>query len=133
MKSILIAVLAFLALSCIVSGLVLVAHPNGGDLIKPVNLLGPTPFKDFLIPGIILTAVIGGINLLAVIFNIQHRDSHYNWSLAGGIVVIVWILAEMMMIKAASWLHFLFLGCGVLIMLLSLRLKAKSKLTLPHT
>ncbi len=127
MKSVLLFLLSFITLSCAVCGLLMATQPNGSNLNLLASLLGPTPFRSFLIPGIILAVVVGGTNLLALIFNIRHQDNRYNWALAGGTLIAGWIFAQVILIRAANWLHFLFFGCGLIIILLSLRLKVKLK------
>jgi hypothetical protein len=125
MKSILFFLIAFIAVSAFLSGLLMIAEPGGSILNLPVSILEPTPFKDFLIPGIILSAVVGGTNLLAVVFNLKQHASRYNWALAGGIMICGWIIAQMILIQAAHWLHFIYLAAGVLIILVAWQLKGK--------
>ena len=125
MKSLLFILLSFLALTAILSGLFMISKPNGEIINLPLNLLDGTPFKDFLIPGILLTTVVGGVNLIAAVFNFQRHNKRYNWAIAGGIVVTGWIVMQMTLIYAAHWLHFLYLGIGILIILLAYQLKGK--------
>lgn len=125
MKSLLFFLVAFIAISASLSGLLLISEPDGSILNLPVSILEATPFKDFLIPGIILTGVVGGINLLAVFFNLQRHTNRYNWALAGGITITGWIIAQMILIQTAHWLHFVYLAAGILIMLVAWQLKGK--------
>ena len=125
MKTILFILVSFIALTATFSGILMITNPDGGILNLPLSLLDGTPFKNFLIPGIILTIVVGGVNLLAVFYNIQRHANRYNWAMAGGIVVCGWIFAQMILIHAVHWLHFLYLGIGMLIILLTYQLKGK--------
>ena len=125
MKSLLFILLSFLALTAILSGLFMISKPNGEIINLPLNLLDETPFKDFLIPGILLTTVVGGVNLIAAVFNFQRHNKRYNWAIAGGSVISGWILVQMILMDTAHWLHFLYLGIGILIILLAYQLKGK--------
>ena len=125
MKSLLFLLISFIAVTSVLSGLLMISNPDGGILNLPLVLLNGTPFKNFLIPGILLTTIVGGVNLLAVFHNIQRHDNHYNWAIAGGIMISGWIIGQMIIIQAAHWMHFLFLGVGILIILLAYQLKGK--------
>lgn len=125
MKTLLFILVAFVALTSVISGLIMMSDPEGVILNMPVSLLQGTPFRDFLIPGIILATVVGGINLLAVAYNLNRHPSRYNWALAGGLVISGWIVIQMLLIQMVNWLHFLYLGIGILIMLTAYQLKGK--------
>ena len=125
MKSLLFILVSFLAVTATLSGLIMISNPDGGVMNLPLSLLDGTPFKNFLIPGILLTTIVGGVNLLAVFYNIQRHINRYNWAIAGGIMISGWIVVQMILIHAAHWLHFLYLGIGILIILLAYQLKGK--------
>ncbi|MBK7123911.1 MAG: hypothetical protein IPH68_14640 [Chitinophagaceae bacterium] len=125
MKTLLFILVAFVALTSFISGLIMMSDPEGVILNMSVSLLEGTPFRDFLIPGIILATVVGGVNLLAVAYNLNRHRSRYNWALAGGLLITGWIVVQMLLIQMANWLHFLYLGIGVLIILTAYQLKGK--------
>lgn len=125
MKSLLFILVSFVAVTATLSGLIMISNPDGGVMNLPLSLLDGTPFKDFLIPGILLSTIVGGVNLLAVFYNIQRHVNRYNWAMAGGIMISGWIVVQMILIQAAHWLHFLYLGIGILIILLAYQLKGK--------
>lgn len=125
MKTILLIFLAFVAITSILSGSLMMSDPNGSLLNLSPELLKPTPFKNFLIPGLLLTVIVGGINLTAVIYNLQRNNNRYNWAIAGGLAITGWIIAEMILLQLSHWLHYAYLIAGVLIILLSYQLKGK--------
>jgi len=125
MKALLFIMVSFIAVTSTLSGLLMISSPDGKIIGLPLSLLDATPFKDFLIPGILLTAIVGGTNLIAVFFNIQRDTNRYNWAMAGGFVISGWIIAQMILIHAAHWLHFLYLAIGILTILLAYQLKGK--------
>jgi hypothetical protein len=125
MKWLLFILVSFIALTATLSGLIMMSNPDGSILKIPLSLLSETPFKDFLLPGLLLTALVGVINLIAVYYNILRHPLRYNWAMAGGFMISGWITAQMILINAAHWLHFIYLGIGILIILLAYQLKGK--------
>jgi hypothetical protein len=125
MKTVLFLMISFIGITSALSGLLLISNPDGSIMNLPPSLLNGTPFKNFMVPGIILTAAVGGVNLVAVVNNIQRSSNRYNWAIAGGVMICGWIIVQMILIKAAHWLHFLYLGTGLLIILVAYQLKGK--------
>ena len=125
MKALLFILVSFIAVTSTISGLLMIVNPYGEILNLPLNLLNGTPFKDFRIPGILLTALVGCTNLLAVFYNLQRHPNRYNWALAGGIMISGWIIAQMIIIRTFHWLHLIYLPIGLLIILIAYQLKGK--------
>jgi hypothetical protein len=125
MKSILFILVSFIALTAILSGLVMISNPDGGILNLPLSLLYDTPFKDYKLPGTLLTVFVGGINLAALFLNLQRHPQRYSWSIAGGAVTSGWIIIQMILIGVFHWLHALYLVLGILIILIAYQLKGK--------
>ncbi len=125
MKTLLFILVFFIALTSALSGLLMMSDPGGEILNLPLSLLVDTPFKDFRIPGFLLATIVGGTNLLAVFYNIQRHPGRYNWAIAGGIMISGWIIAQVILIRTVHWLHFIYLGIGLLIILIAWQLKGK--------
>jgi membrane-associated protease RseP (regulator of RpoE activity) len=126
MKILLFLLVAFVALTATISGLVMIANPvDGGILNLPKELLSNTPFKNFLLPGILLTGLVGCVNIMAIVRQIQQHPHRYNWAIAGGVMISGWIIVQMIMINALTWLQLVYLGTGVLIALTAYQLKGK--------
>lgn len=126
MKTLLFILVSFVAVTATISGLIIISNPNNGGIINlSANLLKETPFKNFFIPGLVLTVIVGGINLLAVFYNIQRHANRYNWAMAGGAMLSVWVIVQMILIRSFSWLQFLYLGVGLLTILTAYQLKGK--------
>lgn len=125
MKTLLFVLVSFVALTSFFSGLLLISNPDGSILNLPLSLLQTSPFKNFLIPGIVLAVLVGGVNLAAVFQNLQRRPNRYNWAIAGGFMICGWILVQAVMIDSFNWLHFTYLACGLLIILTGWQLKGK--------
>lgn len=125
MKTLLLVLISFVALTGTVSGLIMMSDPGGVILNLPIGLLQDTPFKDFMIPGLLLFTIVGGVNLLAVFFNMQRNPNRYNWAMAAGISITGWIVVQLLLIGYGNLLHYLYLGIGILVFLLAYQLKGK--------
>lgn len=125
MKTLLFILISFVAFTATISGLVMISDPSGEILYLELRLLDGTPFKDFLIPGVLLATIVGGVNLLAVFYNMQRHPYRYNFALAGGAVLAGWLIAQVIFIHTLHWLHFAYLGIAVLIILIAYQLKGK--------
>lgn len=125
MRQVLFVLIAFVALTAIVGGLMMMAGPKGSSLLLGVDLLQGTPFRDFFYPGLILAFLIGGVNLAAVVMSMLQHRQRYNWSLAGGLLLCGWIIVQMLMLNTVHWLQLSYLFIGILIVLLSYQLKGK--------
>lgn len=125
--------LAFQSLGGLFGGISLVLSPSGEMMKMPLTLLQGSPFSTFLIPGLILLLVLGifpgflAFSLLrrpewkwAGILNIYH-GIHWAWtySLYLGIMLVVWILAEIMWIEY-DILQTIYGLVGVVILILTL-------------
>jgi hypothetical protein len=124
MRLILFILVALTGLTTTICGMLLIAHPGGVVLGLTTTLLKGTFLNDFTIPGIILTLV-GAINIAAIFSQMQRSRNRYNWSLAGGIMISGWIIAQVILVHVIHWLQFVFLATGIFIILLSFQLKGK--------
>lgn len=126
MRILIFILLGFVTLTAIGSGLMMIADPSGSALGLPLDLLETTPFANFLFPGILLASLVGGSALLALFFwmDRQHAKA-YNWSLASGGILSVWILFQMLLVQWFHWLPLVFLVVGLGIVLGAVQLKKK--------
>lgn len=125
MKSILFIMNSFVAVSAIISGILMVIVPDGSLLALSTGLLYETPFHDFLLPGILLCSIVGGVNMIAVIFCLRNHPSRYNWAIAGGFVSGGWMLGEFILISEIHWLQVVYMFGSVMIVLTAYQLKGK--------
>lgn len=116
--------LFFLGLSAIGGGSALIISPSGkllGGL--PLSILQNSPFTNFLIPGIILFAVLGLFPTLLIFalrkktassfaehFNF-FKDMHWAWSFSVYVAfaLIIWIQVETIFVQAVGWLQTLYM------------------------
>lgn len=125
MKSILFILIAFVAVTSAVSGLLLFFNPEGSLFQLQAGLLEGTPFNDFRLPGLILALLVGGINALAVFFNLQRHRRRYQWAMAGGFILCGWVTGQWLLLNQLHWLQFLYFGIGILIILTAYQLQGK--------
>jgi len=111
----------FIAVGAIAGGGVLVAWPDGSAMGMPVAMLQFSPFADFLMPGLLLLGVIGGGHLWAGILVVRRAPGARLASVAAGAALIVWIGVQVAMIRSAHWLHLLYFGLGVAVVVLAVR------------
>ncbi|MBL0181953.1 MAG: hypothetical protein IPP96_06510 [Chitinophagaceae bacterium] len=126
MRTLLFILVCFVAITSLVSGILIITHPDGSVMQMSVDLLKTSPFKNFLVPGIVLTVLVGGTNLLAAFFNMKRSANRYNWALAGGVMISGWTVVQMILINTIFWLQFVYLGIGIVIMLIAYQLKGKA-------
>ena len=133
-RNLLIVLLAFLGLGAIGGGGVLIISPSGKLIGMPLSMLSPSPFYNFLIPGIILFLVLGVIPFLLIIALLKKpilkfaeqfnffSDMHWAWTYTIYIafILIFWIQIEMVLLSAVSWLHTFYMLLAVVIIFVAL-------------
>jgi hypothetical protein len=133
-RNLLIALLAFLGVGAIFGGAVFIISPSGKLIGMPLAILNPSPFHNFLIPGIILFFILGIIPLLLIAALLKKppskladrfnffNDMHWVWTYTIYIafILIFWIQIEMIMLSAVSWLHTFYMLLAVVIIFVSL-------------
>jgi hypothetical protein len=104
----------FVGIGAVASGLGFILAPDGSNLGLTTEALSQSPFKSYLVPGILLLLVNGIGNLTAVVLSYrQHRLAGHAGIIFGG-ALIVWIIVQVIMIGFASWLQPAFLIIGII-------------------
>jgi hypothetical protein len=81
-------------------------------LSPPVEYLEGSPFGSYLVPGIILAVVLGGVHLVAFVLVYRRHD---RWILASAIAAfdaLIWIFVQMMFIPF-SFLQAFYFALGL--------------------
>lgn len=119
-RNILVGLLLFLGISALGGGSMLILSPSGrllGGL--PLSILKNSPFSDFLIPGIILSTVLGVFPCFtgyALMYQPQSKFaerlnlfSDMYWGLSFSIytsfAIIIWIQVETIFVQSVGWLQ----------------------------
>ena len=134
-RNIFLIVLGFLAIGAIGGGIVLVISPTGDLIGIPLSEFKNIPFNSYLIPGIILSSVLGAIPLLLIIallkkpvsklaeqFNI-FKDMHWSWtySIYIAFTLIGWVHIELIFLQGVvHWLHTFYMFYAILILIIAL-------------
>ena len=135
----LIVLQALLGLGALGGGAALMLGPQGQLLQMPVSMLETSPFRDFFIPGVLLFCLVGIFPML-VAYSLwklptwtwpeainPFRALHWSWagSLAAGVMVVVWIVVQVVMIRSAVFIHYLYIAWGVALVALTLLPQAR--------
>ena len=122
--------LIFLGVTAIIGAIPMILYPQGDLLHLPLSLLAHSPFRSFLIPGIILLTANGLLSFVALYQAMRIRNGYGWWVAFQGCVVSGWIVVEMIMFRAVAWLHCLYLAVGLVLigsgLALTRRLDTKS-------
>jgi hypothetical protein len=133
-RNVLLALLVFLGLGALGGGAVLIVSPNGELFGMPVSILEHSPFRSFLVPGIILFCVLGLVPSGLVVALLRKpdwrlaeqtnlfRDMHWAWtySMYVAFALIIWIQVEMVFLQAVHWLHTLYMALALAIIIVAL-------------
>ncbi len=122
-----------ISLNALVAGFLMLIKPNGSLLKMEPGWLEHSPFRDYLIPGLILFLLIGGGTAVTFtgllkknkwkwpeVFNLyEERYWAWTWSLYMGIILLIWITFQLIMTKY-FWLQpvIIFMGLGIIIVTL---------------
>jgi menaquinone-dependent protoporphyrinogen oxidase len=107
--------------SAVFGGAVFIARPDGSILEMPLSLLDHSPFHDFLVPGLLLFAVIGVGNTWAAWLHFRRSDYAGLGSLLGGGALVVWIVVQMILLRSFHVLQVAYLVLGLAIVSESIR------------
>lgn len=92
-----------------------------GDLIGvSTSVLGPTPFRDFLLPGLFLFFVLGIFPLIVAYAIFEGRQWARHGALAVGLVLTGWAIVEGVVLGFGERLQYLNLLQGVVVAILAL-------------
>jgi uncharacterized membrane protein YvlD (DUF360 family) len=118
-----IVTLAFLVLSAMAGSIPLIVDPSGDLLKMPLSLLRYSPFRTFLIPGIILLAA-NGLLALDVLWMALRRKPHYGlWTAFQGCVLLGWLAVERWMLRVIAWPHYAYGAVALLLIVTGLALR----------
>jgi hypothetical protein len=115
--------LAFVALNAFGGGY----YGLAGAVGVPREWLANSPFSDYVIPSLILMFGVGGTFLGAAFAVFAGLPSARRLSAAAGVVVILWIAAQVVIIGPVSWLQPVMLLVGATVFILARELPVPSE------
>jgi hypothetical protein len=122
MKIIQVFFLSVLCFTALAAGMVFMIHP-----LYPFGLslspLAYTPFENYFLPGLLLTMLVGGISLVALILQLQQLKAAFPWTLLSAIISIVWLIIQMNLLREFQWIQWVLILIGFLLIMVSLQIK----------
>jgi hypothetical protein len=102
-----------IGLAAVAGGVLLAVCPDGSLLGMSSGLLGPTPFTDYRLPGLLLAGVVGGSNLIAGL--VAWRAPRFA-GIAGLVAVTLllgWMSVQVELIGYCHWSQGVYLCLGM--------------------
>ncbi|MDF1508893.1 hypothetical protein PZE06_11990 [Robertmurraya sp. DFI.2.37] len=106
--------LLIVALGAISAGIGLILEPDGSNIGMSVELLNKSPFQNFLIPGIVLLTVNGIGSLVGSLLSFKRHQLTSIATISLGVILIIWIGAQVYWLGLISILQPLFFAIGLL-------------------
>lgn len=116
-RAIAIASLIFLGMTSLAGAVPLIVDPSGKLLSMPLSLLEHSPFRSFLIPGIILLIANCLLSFLVLRLMLRRISHYWRWILLQGCVLAGWILVQIVMIRTMIWAHHVYLALAAILIL----------------
>ncbi len=108
----------FVGIGAIFGGLAAILNPEQ-PLGASVEMLKNSPFKNFLIPGIILFTIIGLGNICAAMgICFKSKFQGYSSSVVS-LALAIWIIVQCLIISSIHFLHIIFFIIGLIKIILS--------------
>ena len=103
-----IVLLVFLGVTALAGSIPMMLHPHGNSTTLPLSTLANSPFRTYLVPGILLFLA-NGILAFGVLWIVIGRLSHHALLTAfqGG-VLLVWLIVECWLLETVIWLHYFY-------------------------
>lgn len=79
----------------------------------PPDLLATTPFDSYVIPGTILTLVVGGTQLIATYLLWTTHKYMYEAAAVSGFCLLIWITTEWYMIPSHHPIQIMYFGLAI--------------------
>ena len=113
MRVLLIVLQAFLAVSAMPAGLMLMWAPDGHLIQLPLAVLTNAPFTDFFWPGVLLFTVLGMGHAVGLVLTWQRAPLSDGAALVLGSGTVIWIVVQVIMTEPLFWIQGLIGGLGL--------------------
>lgn len=111
LRSLQLVLLGVVAATAFTGGIGLIAT-NG--LGMETNILKPTPFTSFFIPGLILAGIVGGTHAYALYARIKQKLTAQFFSAVAAFGLIIWLFIEVYWLLHTSPLQLIYFTIGIL-------------------
>lgn len=112
-----------IGVGAIIAGALLAIAPDGRYLQMPLDMLKNSPFRNFLVPGLILFLVNGVGNTVSAILCFRLSKIAAFSGMVFGFGLIIWIFVQVNMIGGGSWLQYLYFGLGILVLVVGIAMR----------
>jgi hypothetical protein len=102
----------FIGVGAIDGGYLLISDPSGANMGFDLELLRSSPFKDYLIPGVLLFSINGLGSILGGLLSIMRYRFSGELAMILGLFLVLWIIFQMLWIGLVSWIQPLYLVFG---------------------
>lgn len=106
--------LFFTALSALAAGGIFISDPSGQKMGMSTDYLKLSPFRSFLIPGILLFIINGILNLFAAILTLKNHYRANTLVTFQGVLLCGWIILQVLMVRDINPLHIIMFTIGVI-------------------
>lgn len=113
MRVLLIVLQAFLAVSAMPAGLMLMWAPDGHLIQLPLAVLTNAPFTDFFWPGVLLFTVLGMGHAVGLVLTWRRAPLGARAALVLGAGAVIWIVVQVIMTEPLFWIQGLIGGLGL--------------------
>lgn len=113
MRVLLIVLQAFLAVSAMPAGLMLMWAPDGHLIQLPLAVLTNAPFTDFFWPGAVLFTVLGMGHAVGLVLTWRRAPLADGAALVLGSGTVIWIVVQVIMTEPLFWIQGLIGGLGL--------------------
>jgi hypothetical protein len=116
--------IAIMAFSSSVIGLLMINFPNGAISGVAEDTLRATGLNDLILLGLMFI-VVGALNIGAFFSLVQSGTYQYRWSVIAGLILLFSMMVTIAVTTLYYQLQIAIAGVGIMIILLSLQLKGK--------
>jgi hypothetical protein len=103
-----------IGVGAVIGGFGLVLAPDGANLKLPLEALNKSPFRNYLIPGIVLLCINGICNLGGSILSFSRKRYAGGTAMVLGAFLIIWIVVQVWWIGLISFLQPLYFCIGLI-------------------
>jgi hypothetical protein len=118
-----IVLLILTAINATVAGVLFIIDPSGSKMGLTLDYIADSPFRSYLIPGIILLIINGLFNFITALLMIKNKSYSNILVILQGILLMGWIVIQVDMVKDISPLHIIMFIIGALLAILGYLLK----------
>ena len=115
-----IILLLFNGIGALYGGTNFILHPNGDSMGMSVNWLTHTPFKDYLVPGIVLVIVNGLFSILILFAFLFKYKSSSLLVILQGLILFTWIFIQVFLLRTVHFLHIALAATGLALIILGM-------------